>query len=232
MSTRLVKHHKMTKRQIKEDALVTAAFRATEIWERHGRTILVIGAAIVLVAILAIFITRTRAQSEERAQGELYRAVLAMNQGDYVSAGPMLKELIDNSAGTRSARDAERFLADVQAAQGKYAEAAAGYRKYIGKAGGDGVAALAGYWGLAAALESDKQFGEAAAAYLEAAERSETDNERGRAMLGAARSYMRAGQNDKAIETYQKVVLLPLAEQPILDAAKVRLGELEPAPTP
>ncbi len=232
MSTRLVKHHKMTKRHMKEDALVTAAFRATELWERHGRTILVAVGAVVLVAVLAVFITRTRAQSEERAQGELYRAVLAVNQGDYVSAGPMLKELIDNSPGTRSARDAERYLADVLAAQGKYGEAAAGFRKYIDKAGGDKAAALAGYWGLAAALESNKQFAEAAAAYDEAAKRSATDNERGRAMLGEARSYMRAGQTDKAIETYNAVARLPLAEQPILDAANVRLGELKAKPAP
>jgi len=208
MSTRLVKHHKMTKRHMKEDALVTAAFRATELWERHGRTILVAVGAVVLVAVLAV------------------------NQGDYVSAGPMLKELIDNSPGTRSARDAERYLADVLAAQGKYGEAAAGFRKYIDKAGGDKAAALAGYWGLAAALESNKQFAEAAAAYDEAAKRSATDNERGRAMLGEARSYMRAGQTDKAIETYNAVARLPLAEQPILDAANVRLGELKAKPAP
>jgi tetratricopeptide (TPR) repeat protein len=232
MSTRLVKHQKMTKRQIKEDALVTAAFRATEVWERHGRTILVVAGAVVLVAVLILFVTRTRAQSEERAQGELYRAVLAVNQGDYVTAGPMLKELIDNSPGTRSARDAERYLAVVMVAQGRYSEAVASYRKFIDRSGGDAVATLTGYWGLASALETDKKFTEAAAAYAEAAKRSGTDNERGRAMLAEARSYMRAGQNEKAIETYQAVTRLALAEQPILDAANARLGELQPRPTP
>jgi cytochrome c-type biogenesis protein CcmH/NrfG len=144
MSTRLVKHQKMTKRQIKEDALVTAAFRATEVWERHGRTILVVAGAVVLVAVLILFVTRTRAQSEERAQGELYRAVLAVNQGDYVTAGPMLKELSDNSPGTRSARDAERYLAVVMVAQGRYSEAVASYRKFIDRSGGDAVATLTG----------------------------------------------------------------------------------------
>jgi TolA-binding protein len=227
MSTRLVKHQKMTKRQIKEDALVTAAFRATEIWENHGRTILVAAGAVVLLAVLAIFVMRTRAQSEERAQGELFRAVIAVNQGDFVSAQPMLKELIDNSPGTRAARDAQRYLADVLMAQGKYAEAATAYRATIDKAGGDATAALAGYWGLAAALESDKKFAEAAAAYAEAAKRSESDNERGRAMLGQARSYLRAGQTDAAVKIYREIVRLPLAEQPIQDAANVRLGELQ-----
>jgi tetratricopeptide (TPR) repeat protein len=232
MSTHLVKHQKMTKRQMKEDALVTAAFRATEIWERHGRAILIAAASIVVVVVLGLFVMRTRAQSEERAQGELFRAILAVNQGDYVTAEPMLKELIDNSPGTNAARDAHRYLADALIAEGKPAEAAPWYRKYVAKSGGNKAAALAGQWGLAAALESEKKFAEAAAAYAEAAKRSETDNERGRAMLGEARSYMRAGQTAKAIEIYQAIVALPLAEQPIHDAANARLGELQGVPTP
>lgn len=231
MSTHLVKHQKMTKRSIKEDALVTAAFKATAVWERHGRTILIALGALVLVAVLALFVMRTRAQSEERAQGELFRAVLSMAQNDYVTAGPMLKELIDNSAGTNAARDAMRYLGDVSMAQNKPAEAVTWYQKYIAKAG-SGQAALAGVWGLAAAHENNKAFAEAAAAYGDAAKRSGTDNERGRAMMAQARCFLRAGQNAKAIETYNAVLGLPLAEQPIRDAANARLGELQGGATP
>ena len=232
MSTHLVKHQKMTKRQIKEDALVTAAFRATEVWDRHGRVILIGLGALVLVAILSAFVMRTRAQSEERAQGGLFRAVLSVAQNDYVTAGPMLKELIDNSAGTNAARDALRYLGDVSMAQNKPGEAATWYRKYIDKSGGDRAAALAGVWGLAAAHENNKAFTEAAASYGDAAKRSGTDNERGRAMLSQARCHLRAGQNAKAIEVYQAVVALPLAEQPIHDAANARLGEFQGSVTP
>lgn len=231
MTTHLVKHQKMTKRQIKEDALVTAAFRATEVWERHGRVILAVVAGAILVAVLAVFVMRTRAQSEQRAQGDLFRAIMALTQGDYVTGGPMLKELVDNSPGTQAARDALRYLGDASMAQGKPAEAADWYRKYIAKAGGDKSAVLAGTWGLAAAQEDAKAFNEAAAAYADAAKRSTTDNERGRAMLGEARCYMRGGQNAKAIETYSAILRIPNAEQPITDAAKARLGELSGAAT-
>ena len=224
MTTHLVKHQKMTKRQIKEDALVTAAFRATDVWERHGRVILAAAGGVILVAVLAVFVMRTRAQSEERAQGDLFRAVLAVQQGDYVTGAPMLKELIDNSSGTKAARDALRYLGDASMMQGKPAEAADWYKKFIAKAGGDKNAALAGTWGLAAAQEDAKAFAEAAAAYGDAAKMSGTDNERGRAMLAQARCYMRAGQNAKAIEIYKATLKLPQAEQPILDAANVRLG--------
>lgn len=232
MSTHLVKHQKMTKRSIKEDALVTAAFRATEVWERHGRAILIGAGALVLVAVLAVFVTRTRAQSEEKAQAELFRGVLSMAQGDYVTAVPMLKELVDNSAGTKAARDAARYLGDASLAQGKPAEAVTWYQKYIDRSGGDKAAALAGVWGLAAAHENNKAFAEAAAAYGEAAKRSETDNERGRAMLAQARCYIRGGQTAKAMDVYRAVIALPLAEQPIQDVANARLGEYQGAATP
>jgi TolA-binding protein len=227
MTTHLVKHQKMTKRQIKEDALVTAAFRATEVWERHGRAILIALGAVVLAVVLVLFVMRSRAQSEERAQGELFRAVLSMGQGDYVTAGPMMKELIDNSPGTKAARDATRYMGDISLAQGKPAEAITWYQKYLEKAGGDKAAALAAAWGLGAARENNKAFADAAAAYADAAKRSGSDNERGRAMLAEARCYLRAGQNAKALETYQAVLRLPMAEQPILDAANARLGEFQ-----
>lgn len=226
MSTHLVKHQKMSKRSIKEDALVTAAFRATDVWERHGRIILAAAGGLILVAVLAAFVMRTRAQSEERAQGDLFRATLAIQQGDYVTGGPMLKELVDNSPGTKAARDALRYLGDASMMQGKPAEAADWYKKFIAKAGGDKTAVLAGTWGLAAAQEDAKAFADAAAAYGDAAKMSGSDNERGRAMLAEARCFMRASQNAKAIEVYRSALKLPQAEQPILDAANVRLGEL------
>jgi len=227
MSTHLVKHQKMTKRQMKEDALVTFAFRATEVWQQHGRVILAVAGGVILVAVLSVAVMRTRAQSEERAQGDLFRGVLAVQQGDYVTGGPMLKELVDNSSGTKAACDALRYLGDVSMAQGKPAEAVTWYQKYLDKTRGDRDATLAGTWGLAAAQENAKSFAEAAANYGAAAKLSRTDNERGRALLAEGRAFLRAGQNAKAIETYQSALALPNAEQPILDAANARLGELQ-----
>lgn len=225
MSTHLVKHQKMTKRQMKEDPLVTAAFRATEVWERFGRTILIAVGAILLLALLVFFVMRTRAQAEQRAMGDLFRAMVALTQGDAASASPMLKEIVDNSPGTRAARDAMLLLGDAMMAQRQPKEAATWYQKYIDKAG-DKERERAGYAGLGAALEDGGQFGPAADAYAKAAERARTDNERGRALLSQARSLARAGQSPKAIEVYKKVVALPAAEIPIKDAANMHLGEL------
>jgi outer membrane protein assembly factor BamD (BamD/ComL family) len=225
MSTHLVKHQKITKRHMKEDSLVTAAFRATEVWERFGKTILITAGAVLLVALLIFFVSRMRTQADQHARADLFRAMVALNQGEAASASPMLREIIDNSPGTTAARDAMLLLGDASMVQRNPKEAATWYQKFVDKAGGDKEAQLAGYLGLGAALEDAGSFAQAADAYAKAAERGRTENERGRAMLAQARSLARAGQSRQAIELYQKIAAMTGAEVPIRDAANVHLGE-------
>lgn len=228
MSTHLVKHQKITRRQIKEDPLVTAAFRATEVWERHASRILIVLGGVALVGLLAFFMMQARSKAEEKASGDLFRATLAMQQGDYTSAAPMLKEIVDNEPGTKAARTAMLYLGDAAEAQGHSGESAGWYRRYLEKTGGNKDLERMGYNGLGAALEDAHQYGPAADAYAEAAKRGTTDNMRGRALMAQARALLGAGQTAKAIEVYKSVSLLPDAEQGLTDAAKEKIGELQP----
>lgn len=230
MSTHLVKHQKMTKRQIKEDALVTAAYRGLELWEQHGRRILIAAGVLALGGVFAFFIGRARTQAEIRASDELFRATLAVGQGDYASAAPMLQEIIDNGPGTRAARQAMLYLGDALAAQRKPAEAATWYQKFVDKTKSDRVLQQTGYLALGSAFEDAGQFAPAADAYQEAAKRATTDNDRGRAMLSEGRSRLRAGQSAKAAEVFRAILALPGAELAITEAARERLGELQATP--
>src|SRR5260221_7858811 len=167
MTTRLVKHQKLTKRQIKEDPLVTAAFRGTQIWEEHGSRILLGLGAVVLVVILVFFVSRTRAQSEERAAADLFRAEMSVGQNDYATAVQMLREIVDAAPGTKAARSAMLFLGDAYLGQGKPAEAVNWYRKALAKAGNDATAKEASVHGLASALEDRGDFAQAANTYAD-----------------------------------------------------------------
>ena len=230
MTTRLVKHQKLTKRQIKEDPLVTAAFRGTQVWEQHGTRILVGLGAIVLLVLLVFFVSRTRAQSEERASSDLFRAQMSIGQNDYQTAVQMLKEIVDSAPGTNAAQQAMMYLGDAYASQGKPADAASWYRRALSKARNT-EAKAACLHGLAAALEDRGDFTQAAANYEELAKLGATDNERGRAMLAQARCLGKAGQTQKAIAVYQAIQRLPVVEQDIINAAGVGMGELS-ASTP
>jgi TolA-binding protein len=232
MTTHLVRHQKLTKRQIKEDPLVTAAFRGKEFWDEHGRTILIVVGALILAAVLGAIMIRTRHQAEERASGSLFRAEMAVMQGDYGSATQALKELVDNSPGTRAARRAMLLLGDSYAALANPREAATWYRKALDRAGSDATMRKASRLGLAAALEDNTQFAEAAGSYEQLAKEAGSDNERGRALLAQARCLLAAGQGKKADEVLRAILTLPDAEQPVTDAARVRLGELRATQNP
>jgi len=226
MTTRLVKHQKLTKRQIKEDPLVTAAFRGTQIWEQHGNRILMGLGAVVLVVLLVFFVSRTRAQTEERASADLFRAQMSVGQNDYATAVQMLREIVDAAPGTKAARSAMLFLGDAYLGQGKPAEAVNWYRRALDKAGNDPVAKEASLHGLAAALEDRGDFAQAATMYGDLAEMQKTDNDRGRAMLAEARCLAKAGQTPKAITVYQSVQRLPVVDSDIWNTAGVGMGEL------
>ena len=85
---------------------------------------------------------------------------------------------------------------------------------------------LLGYYALGTALEDGEEFANAANAYAEAARRSASDNQRGRAMLAQARSLLRAGQTSKAAEVYRAILLLPSADETVTEVANERLGEI------
>jgi tetratricopeptide (TPR) repeat protein len=227
MSTHLVKHQKITKRQMKEDPLVTAAFQATAFWERHGSKILIGVGAVALLGVLAFFMMQARTKAESEASGDLFRASLAVTNGDFASAVPMLEEIVKSQPGTNAARQAMLYLGDAQMALAKPAEATTWYRKYLEKAGGDDERVRIGHYALGTALEDSRQYVPAAEAYAEAAKRAGNDNERARSMVAQARSLVRASQVPKAIEVYTAIVRLPNAEQSIQDAAKAKLGELQ-----
>jgi tetratricopeptide (TPR) repeat protein len=230
MTTRLVKHQKLTKRQIKEDPLVTAAFRGTQVWEQHGTRILVGLGAIVLLVLLVFFVSRTRAQSEERASSDLFRAQMSIGQNDYQTAVQMLKEIVDSAPGTNAAQQAMMYLGDAYTSQGKPADAASWYRRALSKARNT-EAKAASLHGLAAALEDRGDFTQAAGRYEELAKLGVTDNERGRAMIAQARCLGKAGQTQKAIEVYTAIQRLPVVDQSIINEAGVGQGELS-ASTP
>ena len=227
MTTHLVKHQKLTKRQIKEDPLVTAAFRGAAVWEEHGRKILIVVGALVLVLILGGLMLRARSQAEDRASGDLFKATLAVQQGDYPSATQMLKELIDAAPSTDAAKNAMVLLGDSYAAQGNSREAATWYRRALDKSGGDRVLRTASRSGLAAALEDGKQYVEAAGAYADLAKDAESDNDRGGAMLAQARCLLAAGQGARAADLLRQILALPGVDATVTDPAKARLGEIQ-----
>ncbi len=230
MTTHLVKHQKLTKRQIKEDPLVTAAFRGAALWEEHGRKILLGIGGVAIVVVLAVLMLRARGQAEDRATGDLFQAQMAVQAGDYASSVRLLNQLIESAPGTHAAKHALVLLGDSYIGQGNATEAATWYRKALDQSGRDRVLRDASRTGLAVALEDSQQYPAAADTYAQIAKDAPSDNDRGNAMLAQVRCLLAAGQSARAVEVLRRILTLPGVDQTVTDPAKARLGEIQSLP--
>ncbi len=233
---------RLTKRQIKEDPLLTWTVRIeTYLEENLKRIAIVVGA--IAVAVALIFVWRgARRDAEGDASAKLAEAQFQLWSGNPTQAVETAKQVIDQHGGTRSGRHAHLVRGDALLATGDPQGAMAEYRSYLEHVRGDRDLSRLGRRGLGVAAEDAKQYAEAAAAYEELAREEERLlPERKKApqtttvvkpeamiiqdLLAAARCQAQAGEAAKATALYEEITARYGAEPQAADA-KLRLAEL------
>lgn len=185
-----------------------------------------IAAAVVVLAVAVggIYayrqITASTAQRAERA----YFAAQAA-QGAPQEQERALDGVVGAYDGTPAATQAAMLLAQLRYNRGAYAEGVAALRRVEGSAGefDASIDAL-----IAAGLEGQGQFAEAAAKYREAAEAARFDVDRDGYLADAARAHRRAGNDAEAVRIWTQLAEDPLGA--LAAEARVRLGELTAKP--
>ena len=198
----------------------------TRFWERHGRVGLGVLTGLVVVAAMGYFFLRSRRADEEAAAGKLAEASLFYWQGDYQRSLQLARETSTRYGSTPSGLDAHRQAADAAYWGGDFKTAIAEYRRYLAK-NSKGLLADAARRSLAYALESDRQYLEAAHEY----EGLVGHFERGSSaefLEAAARCYLGARQPQQAIERLRRLVD-EFGETDAADQARVELAELQTA---
>jgi len=178
--------------------------RMTGFWDRFGRIALMALGGLVVVAGIVFVTMRARARSEDQAAGQLAQANVLYWQGEYARSLEMAQGVAQQFPSTSSGIDAHRLSGDNAFWTGDFKTAITEYRTYLDKRK-DGVLADAARRSLAYALESDRQFAEAAAIYDELV--GTFDRESSAEFLNAAaRCYRMLGQEDQAIERLERLV--------------------------
>lgn len=197
--------------------------------ERNGRSFLI--GAVVLVAIGAVsfFTLRARAASEQEAAGRLAEASVYYWQGDYARASEMAKQIYTQYGNTPSGADAHRLAGDAYFWAGDFKNAITEYKGYLAKEK-TGLLSDAARRSLAYALESDRQFTEAAKAYDELVGRFDRTSS-AEFLNSAARCYRELKQPVEAAKRLQRLVD-EFGETAYAAAALVELAELKAAQTP
>lgn len=170
----LTQKKKITKKQLKEDTLVTYYYKAVAYFDEHKKPVLIISGAIVLLAVLIYLYSNKLKNDNEKAALELSRVVALYEMGNYQEAidGKKgtnilgLNKIVDQYGSTENGEIAKIYLANSYLFLGKIDKAYEFFDDYSGDSPLYKATALAGVAGY---YEYKKDYEKAAEKYKEAA---------------------------------------------------------------
>ena len=197
--------------------------RAQSLWSRYGRIVMIVAGVVAIGGVLAFFTTQTRARAEAQASEKLADANALFWQGDYKRSQDAAKTVAQQFPGTPSGLDAHRLTGDDAFWSNDFKTAVTEYKAYLAKSG-SGLLADGVRRSLAYALESDKQYSEAAAAYVQLVGKFDRESS-AEFLASAARCQTAAGHKDEAAKALQRL-LDEFGETSLANAARIDLAEL------
>jgi len=199
------KKHRITRREMKEDPLVTFSLKAADFAKRNSRVLVIIAVIIVASAVVAVMMTRDRARAESEAEVLLAQANKELWRGNSSEATNLYNELLDRYGGTKSGKHGLLFKGDALLEGNKYDEAIDTYEKFLSKEKRDELLRTSARKGIATALEDKGEFAKAANVHENLARLLE-GNEAAEELMNAARCFTAASMYGNAIQDYEKVI--------------------------
>lgn len=206
----LTKKKKLSRKEIKEDKLVSTYYKAYGYFEENRSR--VVTAVVILFAVLALvyFYINNRMENNRIAGQELSRIMNIYDQGSYLEAiegreGTNiigLKKLVEDYGSSENGELAKIYLANSYNFLGRNDEALEYYEDYSGDNETFKATSLAGQAGIYAYRQD---YGKAADLYLKASRVSEENPLNPEYMLNAGINYMNAGEDDEAKELFESI---------------------------
>ncbi len=206
---------KFTKKEIKQDGLITAYAQATSFYYENKKYISYgITALVVLVIASFVYINNKRGQNEIATTefGKVFSiydkgATDAKQYQIAIDGQPErgikgLKYIVDNYGGTQTGELARFYLASAYYSLGKYDEA---LKQFDDFSGGSDFLKASAYAGVAGCYEAKGEYGKAASAYEKAAKVYSDPLNTPEYLSSAARCYGRSGDKNKAVSLLKKV---------------------------
>lgn len=203
---------------LKHDAFFDFTSRATAFVSANLSSVLGVTGAVVLAIVLAVFWSRSRATKAIESDQQASVLVSNLVAGQYQNSVDLANQLQNSYGGTRAAVLADYVKGRAHLQLGQYAEAEQSFRAYLDKSSKAPFYETAAQQGLAASLEGQNRFAEAAERYQALGSTLPADLADA-AILSAARAYRLAGDADKA-----RSLLKGLVDK---DAASARQARIE-----
>jgi tetratricopeptide (TPR) repeat protein len=215
----------LTRRQ-REDPLVMTWVRTQEWMEANARLLAVVAGAVLLVIVVTVLWVRARAEAEGKA-GEKVAEISALYwQGGYDRVIQGVDQLRKDYPGTAAAKEAIRVKGDALFWQGDFKGARAAYQAYLTEDTKPSPVRLGVRRNLAQALESERQFKEAAALYEELAREPGPRAIQAELLLAAGEDWRSAGDSARAAQAFGRVAR-DYADTPSGAKGQMYLGEVQ-----
>jgi len=197
---------RLTKKQIKEDKLVTTYFRVMDFIDQNQKMVMIGAAAVIIAAALIVLFMRSKRNAELKSALELTKARVEIQQNNLETASDILKSLVDNYSGTENAGRGVFYLGNIHYSKGEYDAAMNYYNEYLDDYKGNDILTSSAYSGLAASHEQKSEYLEAARIYEKGANKFPKHFEAPKQLMDAARCYRLANNKNKARELYQRII--------------------------
>ncbi len=227
----LTKKKKLSKKEIKEDKLVTFYYKAYGYFDDNkSKVFAYIGGFLVLLALIAFYINY-RHQQNIHAGIELSRVIPLYDSGSFLEAiegraGTNiigLKKIVDEYGSTENGETAKIYLANSYNMLGKYDDAYKYYKDYSGSFNMYKATALAGQ---ASYFANKNNYEKAADLYRKASCVSKNDVLNSGYLLQAGVNYMSAHKQQDAKEMFKAIIKDYLTTPEYRDANKY-LAEIQ-----
>jgi tetratricopeptide (TPR) repeat protein len=221
---------RLERKSLKQDELLNFVSRATDYVGAHSNLVLGVVAGVVAVIVLGVLWNRGHVRKASESDQRFAQVVAAFASGQYQPALDLAAGVQSTYPGTRAAALSTYFAGKAQLQLGKFAEAEQSFRLYLDRAAQEPFYDNAARSGLAASLEAQGRYADAAAAFQEVAGKL-TEPLASEARLDAARALRLAGSIDAARALLQQVAggktpeLASVARQ-----AQIELAVLDSAP--
>ena len=206
----LTKKKKLSKKEIKEDKLVSLMVKVENFYEDYKSKIVLYSGILIVAALAAYFYVNQQKEANEEAGLHLSRVMQIFDSGSYLEAieGRQgsniigLKRVVEEFGSTENGETAKIYLAGAYSYLGNYEEAFKYYNDYTGSIDLYKATALAGMAGFHAAK---RDYQKAADIYKEAAGAAEINAQNPDYLLDAAVNYYNAGDSEEAKILLEKI---------------------------
>ena len=197
---------RITKKEMKEDKVVTTVFKLTEWIQKHLNQVLLVAGGVVLVALVVFFIFSSKAKRNQKAAELFGKATLEFQVGNANQAITDLHTVMEKYGGTKSASQAAFYLATTYFYSKDYAKAKAVFQRFIEKYLDDPLLLASAQAGIAECDMESGQFQSAGDNFIKAISFKPKGLLVPQYLLSAGQAYLKANQKEKAKEVFKRLI--------------------------